>query len=133
MDCKPVAEAGCVGGEIGRSREPSIRKIDREVMWEVSGQSAGMRQKLWAGNSMGMTVLIRPLDLIIALMDPPAPCECPNAPIREVFNLFWNVPPDLLFCAIMALAASIIVWPGPAFLSCAEMTTNPQEAMCLRK
>src|SRR5579859_7796630 len=53
---------------MGMSSEPSSRNIVPCVMCEVSGQSAGMRQKDCAGNSMGITVFIKPADLISALI-----------------------------------------------------------------
>src|SRR6267154_647200 len=75
MDWSPVAEPGCVGGEIGMSSEPSTKKMEPVVRSAVFGQSIGMEQNACAGSSIGITVLTLPADLIIALIAPPAPCE----------------------------------------------------------
>src|SRR5437879_12680499 len=80
MDCSPVADAGCVGGEIGMSSELSTKKIEPCVRCEVSVQFSGLAQNCWPGSSIGKTVLIIPADLISALIAPVAPCECPNEP-----------------------------------------------------
>ena len=69
-----------VGGEIGMSAEPSMKKTDDPL-----GRSAGSKQllpsvhQILAGNSIGITVFIKPFDLINAFPAPPAPCEAPTA------------------------------------------------------
>ena len=50
-----------------------------------------------------------------------------------VFTLVLSVLTGLLFAPIKKFTPSSMVCPGPAFLSCGAMITNPQEAMCFRK
>src|SRR5437879_13725659 len=133
MDWSPVAELGCVGGEIGMSSEPSSKKMEPVVRSAVFGQSIGMEQNACAGSSIGITVLILPADLIMALIAPPAPCECPNDPTWLTFSLSKKILTGLLFAAIRKLTPSNMVCPGPAFLSSGAMITNPHEAMCFKK
>ena len=73
MDWSPVTLEGWVGVET-KSVEPSTKKIEPAVSVAVLMQFAGLHQ-ICAGNSIGMTVLIRPFDFIIALIAPVAPCE----------------------------------------------------------
>ena len=73
MDSRPVTLDGCVGGDTSVSEEPSMKNTDHEVMFRVSMQSGPYVHHLFAGNSIGITVLISPPDLIRAFADPPAP------------------------------------------------------------
>src|SRR5215469_10192251 len=105
MDCSPVVPGGCVGGEMGMSNEPSIKNTDPVVRLLVSRQG-GKAHQICAGSSIGITVLISPPDLIKALMAPPAPCECPKAPIWLTLSLLKKMLVELLLALTRNFAAS---------------------------
>src|SRR5258708_28329072 len=80
-----------------------------------------------------MTVEILQLDAIIARITPPAPWECPIAPIWLVSSLLKKILPGSLFAAIMKFAASKIVVPSAVNRSLVATTTNPHDAKLRRR
>src|ERR1700756_3941866 len=132
MDCRPVAPGGCVGGEMGMSSDPSMKNTDPFVSACVSRQGGNAHQTC-AGSSKGITVLISPPDSIKARPAPPAPCECPNAPIWLTFSLLKKMLVESPLALIRNFAASRMVCPGPVMESSVAITTNPHDTMCFSK
>src|SRR5580693_4860941 len=132
MDCSPETQGGCVSGEMIPSALPSMRKMDPEVILLVSAQLTPLLHHICAGISMAIAVLMRPADLMRAFSAPPVPCECPNDPISFTLSFWLKRLWGSLLAFFRKFAPSRTVCPGPVFMSCVAITTNPHEAMCLR-